>query len=174
MKITITGMPGSGKSTVGKILAEKLKMSFMSIGEMRRAVAKIRGMTIFEYNKLNEDTDTPVDKYQEDFGKQNDNIIVEGRTSFHFIPDSVKVFLGADINVAAERIFKDPRNTEKKYNNVEEVEAAIKDRMENDGKRYKERYGFDAFDRKNFDIVIDTTSISAEEVAEEIILKLQK
>lgn len=174
MKITITGMPGSGKSTVGKILAEKLKMSYVSIGDMRRAVANLRGMTILEYNKLSEDTDSQVDNYQKDFGKNNDNIIVDGRTSFYFIPDSVKVYLDIDIKVAAKRILKDPRKTEKKYANQEELEKEIKERMENDRKRYKEIYGIDAFDKKNFDIVVDTSSLTIEQVVREIMVKLSK
>ncbi len=172
MKITITGMPGAGKSTVGKILAEKLKLSFTSIGQMRRAIAKTRSVAIEDYNRLSEDTDTPVDNYQKDFGKNNDNIIVEGRTSFHFIPDSIKIFLDVDLKVAAERIFNDPRKTEKKYASPDELKNAIKERLEQDRNRLRERYNIDILEKGNFDIVVDTTSLTIEQVVEEILKRL--
>ena len=50
------------------------------IGGMRRALAKKRGMTLAEYNKLGEkdpSTDREVDDYQTELGKKKNNIIVD-------------------------------------------------------------------------------------------------
>ncbi|MBU0540313.1 AAA family ATPase, partial [Patescibacteria group bacterium] len=67
MIITISGVPGSGKTTVAKILAERLGMKFYSMGDLRGKMATERGLTIDELNKLGETeafTDNDVDTYQ--------------------------------------------------------------------------------------------------------------
>ena len=46
MQITIGGMPGSGKSTIGKMLAKSLGYKYYSIGEIRRELAQKRGLTM--------------------------------------------------------------------------------------------------------------------------------
>ena len=94
VKVTITGVPGSGKTSVGKLVAEKLGLKFFSVGDMRGQMAKERGITLTELNKIGERegwTDKQVDDYQKEFGRKEDNFIFEGRLSFHFIPDSIKI-----------------------------------------------------------------------------------
>ncbi|MFH1364907.1 MAG: AAA family ATPase, partial [Candidatus Aenigmatarchaeota archaeon] len=89
MIISICGISGSGKSTISKLLAERLGYKHYSIGEIRRKMAVDRGMTLAELNKLGEKedfTDKEVDKFQEELGKKEDNFVIDGRTSFHFIP----------------------------------------------------------------------------------------
>ncbi|MCX6741353.1 MAG: AAA family ATPase, partial [Candidatus Parcubacteria bacterium] len=46
MIITLSGKPGSGKTTVAKILAEKLGYKFYSTGDLRGQMAMKRGLTI--------------------------------------------------------------------------------------------------------------------------------
>ena len=50
--ITITGQLGSGKSTVSKMLAERLKWQYYSTGMAQRTIAKKRGITTVELNRL--------------------------------------------------------------------------------------------------------------------------
>ncbi|MEA3378818.1 MAG: cytidylate kinase family protein [Nanoarchaeota archaeon] len=172
MQITISGFPGSGKTTVGRMLAEELGYTFFSIGDIRREIAKRKDVTILELNKSKEDNDTEVDNYQMELGQRQDNIIVEGRMAFHFLPNSIKFFFDVDVSTATERIFKDQRLAEKKYLNKETLYLDIKKRMANDKKRYREIYSIDAFDKSNFDYVIDTTDKGLGEVKEEILKKL--
>ena len=40
MIITISGLPGSGKSTIGKMLAKKLGYKFYSMGDLRGKIEK--------------------------------------------------------------------------------------------------------------------------------------
>jgi len=176
MIITISGVAGSGKSTVGKILAEKLGMKYYSVGELRRRMASDRGMSLEEFNRLgeNEDfTDRLVDEYQAELGKKEDNFIIDGRLSFHFIPNSVKVFLDVSDEEAARRILKDKREAES-FRTFEDALESIRRRNQSDALRYKKYYGVDLYDRKNFDIVIKTDSIPAEEVARRIMEFIKK
>ncbi len=165
MIITISGTPGSGKSTVGKLLAKKLGYKYYSIGAMRRAMAKERGMTLQEFNVLGEKhsfTDVDIDRWQTKLGRERDNLVVEGRTSFHFIPHSVKIFLKVDLTEAARRIFHDPAHVRRfeashHYQTVKELEHGLRGRMASDARRYKKYYGLNFYLAKHYDIVLDTT-----------------
>jgi len=167
MIITINGTPGSGKSTVARWLAEKMKMKHYAMGDLRRKMALERGMTIDELNKLGEKeawTDKEADNYQIKLAKNEDNFIIEGRVSWHFMPKSIKIFLRADLEKAAERIFREKRKSERKYKNAADVLKELKERMKSDEKRYKKYYGINGvYDIKNYDLVIDTTNMTIEE-----------
>lgn len=176
MKITISGMPGSGKTTVGRMLAEKLGYDFFSVGDLRGKMAAERGMTIEELNKLGETeawTDKEVDDYQANYGRTHDNFIVEGRLAFDFIPDSIKIFLDADLRTAAERVFADPRPDEARRASVEDEMQAMRERIESDKKRYLKYYGIDPYDKKNFDIFLNTTNVGIEEVSKKLLNMIQ-
>ncbi len=112
MIITISGQAGSGKSTVARMLAKKLGFKHYSMGDLRRKMALKKGITLAELNKLGEKedfTDKDVDEHQKRLGEKEDNFVIDGRTSFHFIPHSVKVYLKAGIKERAKRVFQDER-----------------------------------------------------------------
>ena len=89
-----------------------------------------------------------------------------------------KIFLDVDFRVGAERIYEDVKsNTERnepRYKTLEEAEKAIKRRMESDIRRYKKYYNVDIYDKTKFDIVINTTKMTPEDVAEKIIREVEK
>ena len=114
MIITISGMPGSGKSTIAKILAQKLGYKHYSIGDLRGKMALDRHLTIDELNELGKRegwTDREPDEYQKKLGHEEDNFVIDSRLGFYFIPHSFKLFLTVDPEVAAERIFPNQRPT---------------------------------------------------------------
>jgi len=185
MKITITGMPGAGKSTIAKALAEKLDLKIYSMGQIRRDIAKKKGITIHEFNKLGEtdpSTDNEVDDYQKEIGQKEDNIIMEGRTSFFLIPNSIKIFIDVSPDEGAARILKDLHDEEKgkkrnegKIGTLEEMKDMLAKRTDSDRRRYKKYYDVeDSFDKSQFDIVIDTTNLTSEEAIQETINKIEK
>ncbi len=171
MIITISGSAGSGKSTVGKILAKKLGFRHYSIGDMRRKMASERGISIAELNRLGEKTDSTdrePDEYQRELGRKEDNFVIDSRLGFHFIPNSVKVYLDANPETRARRVFSDERN-EEKLKSIEDAKKCLVEREKSDKKRYKKYYGVDCYDKSHYDLIIDTSNISAEKVADRII-----
>jgi len=181
MIISISGKPGSGKSSVGKLVAKKLGMTYYSMGDLRREMARKKGMTIEEFNRLgekDESTDRLVDEYQEELGRKKDNFVADGRTSFYFIPRSVKIFLDISMDEAAKRIFNEPKDNKKKrnekeYETTDDVKNEIIERMQSDSKRYKKYYKFDCYDLSHYDFVLNTEKISIEKAAEKIVQYLK-
>lgn len=176
MIITISGMPGSGKTTVGKIIAEKLGLSFFSVGELRGKMALDQGLTLDELNRLGETdktTDSTVDDYQKKLGRENDNFVIEGRLSWYFIPDSYKIFLDCDSKTATERLIKsrDQRPDEKLPTDPDKVRDMIEQRVQSDLKRYQLYYQIDYKDPKHYDLVIDTTELISANQTADLILK---
>lgn len=182
MIITISGTPGSGKSTVGKMLAKKLQYKYYSIGAMRRAMAVERGLTLQQLNVLGEKesfTDHEVDEWQKKLGQTKDNMVVEGRTSFYFIPHSVKIFLTVDMLVAAKRTIHDFAHVRrfeasKHYATPQQLAHGFRHRIASDSRRYKKYYGLNIFLPKHYDLVIDTTKISPQDTLAKILKNIAK
>ena len=167
MRIAISGKAGTGKSTVAKLLSEKLKLKHYSIGDLMRAMASEKKISLLELNKIAEkdkSVDFELDNKLKDLGKKKDSFIVDGRLTAFFIPHAdIKVFLEADEDVRAERILNDKRQHEKSKN-LKEAISNIKKREESEKKRYKQYYGVDYLDKRLYNLVIDTTTLSAEKV----------
>ncbi len=179
MIVSFSGAPGSGKSGIAKRLAEKLGWPYYDMGALRRKLAAERGMTLEEYNTLGETdpkTDTEVDEYQAKLGKEQDNFVIVGRTSWHFIPHSVKIYMDVDPLEGARRIFNDTsvRNEAKNMSRVEAVLENMKKRQQSDSLRYKKYFNIDVNHRSNYDWILDTTKLTVDEVFEEVCGEVEK
>jgi len=182
MVITINGTPGSGKSTVAKKLAKKLKWPRFYGGGIRRMNAKAMGLTLAEYNKLGEkdpSTDFGVDSHLKKIAKKHPNCIIEGRTAWHLIPKSIKIYIDVDEKVGAKRVFNElkkhnKRNEDKNLHSITEVLKSHKQRKLSDYKRYKKYYHFNLYNKKNYDFILDTTNLNKKQVFSEIYNYIKK
>jgi len=93
---------------------------------------------------------------------------MDSRLGFHFIPDSFKVFLKVDLSEAARRIYGANRS-EENYSGVEEALEYLERRIEAEKIRYKQCYDIDFPCEEKFDLVIDTTEKTPEEIVQEIL-----
>jgi len=181
MIISISGLPGSGKSTVAKLIAEQLGFERIYMGGILRKIADQKGISILELMKQ-ADTDSSIDeeadKMVTDFGRNKDNFIIESRTAFHFIPDSLKLFIKVDLKEGAKRIFhdlmKEERNEEDKANSADNLAKMLEERSEVDRERYKKYYGIDYLDESNYDLTVDSTALTPEEVVAKIMVEVEK
>jgi cytidylate kinase len=183
MIIAVGGQAGSGKSTIARIVAEKLGYRYYYMGGLRRKMAQDRGMTLHQLNALGENeawTDQEVDEYQKQLAQKEDNFVIDGRTSFHFIPNAVKLFIDVDPRIGAERVYRDlqkkddQRNEDAKLNSVEAVLESHRQRMASDILRYKKYYGIDVYDTKKYDYVLDTSTLTVPECCEKVLEFIKK
>lgn len=168
MILTLNGRGGSGKSTVARILARKLDFKHYSSGDFMRSLAKERGLSLLELSKLAESDksiDEEIDRRQIKLGEKEDDFVIDARLAAHFLPDSVKVFLECDDMTRAKRILGAKRSDEDNPD-IDTTITNIRTREASEVKRYRTYYGFDPYDPANYDLVIDTSTRSPEEIAD--------
>ena len=170
-RISITGDLGSGRSTVADILAERFGVEHVTLGTIQRAKAAEYGMDTCQFNKFIEgkpEFDKVFDDYQTAYESKDGGFIIDSRLGFFFVPSTFSYYLSADPRVAAERIVAAQRSIER-YKSVDDAVKKIEERRASERLRFKEFYGVDILDMKNYDCVIDTTNLTVEEVAEKMI-----
>ena len=182
--ITIAGKLGSGKSSTAKMVAEILYYKHYSTGDFMRSIANERGISLEELSLIAE-TDDSIDKALDDrnleIGKL-ENIVIDSRLGFYFIPNSFKVFLELDPEIASARIIEDKKSNPNRhtealgtFNTKESIMESINNRLLSERKRYKNLYQIeDITSHDNFDLVIDTTQILLSEVSKKIIEEYNK
>ncbi|MBU0598335.1 cytidylate kinase family protein [Patescibacteria group bacterium] len=169
MIISLSGKPGSGKSTVAKKLAKDLGYERYYMGRMFREAAKKRGLSLLEFLKwaeTDERGDKEFDKIVTQLGQTKDNLVIESRTAFHFIPHSLKIFLDIKEEEGAKRIWlslqvqgQQTRNEDKNLKSYEDVLKSIKDRIRSETVRYQNIYGLNIFNKGHYDLFLDTTHL---------------
>jgi cytidylate kinase len=171
--ITIGGLPGSGKSTVSKLIAEQLKIDYMNAGDIFRSLANKKGLTLEEfgiYAEQNPNVDQAIDKKVVEVAKKGD-VILEGRLAGIMLSQngigSKKIWLDAPLKIRAERIAK------REDKPIETVLGEVQERERNEWDRYFNLYNIDLNDLSIYDMIIDSAPITAEEVAEQIVKGVQ-
>ncbi len=170
--ISISGDLASGKGTVSKILIEKLNYEVYRNGNYFRQLAKEKGMDVTSFGKYVEkhpEIDKQIENSASEYAKTHDNFIIDARLGWYAVPESFKVYLKVDIDIAAKRAFLDKnRKDTENFSTLEEQKQDMITRHNSENKRYLELYGVDRDDMSNYDLVIDTSNITPEQVAEEI------
>ncbi|WP_410509020.1 AAA family ATPase [Methanosarcina hadiensis] len=157
MQITVSGLPGSGTTTLSRLLAECYDLELVSSGEIFRKMAKERGMSLSEFGALAErdpSIDLDIDKNQKSIIHSRENIILESRLAGHMAqgrPNVLKVWIKAPVLTRVKRI----QRREKSVSFDEELKKTV-ERERSESLRYKNYYGIDITDLSIYDIVIDS------------------
>jgi predicted cytidylate kinase len=166
-KITLSGVAGTGKSTVGKILKQKLDYEFVSVGNFAREYAeKEFGLTINAFQekcRLDPSLDEMIDRKFKAYCNERSGIIADYRLGFKFIENAFHCLLTVSDPVAATRIQQGQRQGEA-------VDAtSIQQRNREMRDRFLEKYGVDFTDTKNYHLVINTDALTPHAVADLIV-----
>ena len=171
--ITISGKPGSGKSSTADRAAELLGYTRHSSGDMVRRVLAREGMSLEEYNDRAGDDHDLDDKVDEELRslRNHKDVVVDSRLGFYWIPESFKVYLDLDLEIATARIFKDAVSNKRRSaagegtSSLPDVARQVRERMEAEQSRFRSLYGIDPYNTTHFDLVIDTSRHDPQTVA---------
>ena len=166
-KISLAGDLGSGKSTVSQILIRDLGVEYYGTGKICRKVAIEMGLDIADMNVYMEthpEVDTMIDDGLKALSDDPRNLIIDSRMAWHFTRGTFKVYLTCDPMQAARRIQTAGREDEH-FTSLQDAADRITKRKESERRRYFDMYGVDCKDLSNYDLVIDTTFASPEEIA---------
>ena len=170
--ICISGLPGCGKSTVAKKLAQKYRLKYISGGDALKELAveagfKPSGEDWWEteegrrfLNKRLEDPDFDkrVDEKLIEAARQG-NVILDSWTMPWLFNEGFKIWLDASLEVRASRAAKRDKIS------LDEAKKLIMEREEKTKEIYRRLYGFKlGEDFSPFHIILDTDKLDADEV----------
>ena len=176
MKLAISGDIGSGKSTLCKILSEELGFPIVSIGKLNREKAESLNMSISDFSNYmlsHPEIEEEFDNAQKAYENSDENVIIDSRLGFHFVPSAISIYLKVSTYDAALRIFKEKREKEK-YETKADCMIAIDSRAKSERQRYWNKYRVDIQDELNYDFIISTADKTPEEIAQKIIRLVRK
>jgi predicted cytidylate kinase len=172
MRITLSGDLGSGKSTVGRRLAERLKLPHHSAGSLFREIGQISNLDALQTNLAAEDNvaiDAAVDNRTRELDRTVASFIIDSRMAWHFVTGAARVYLSASPETAAKRIAADTTRSSETYTSHAEALASLERRRESEVRRYKKLYSADITDARNYDLIIITDDAEVDDIAEVII-----
>ena len=167
--ITISGLPGSGTTTVAQILKEKLGLPYVYTGQIFRDKAKEYNMNLADfsiYAEENFEIDREIDRAQKKILEEG-NIILEGRLAGWLAHEnnipSLKVWLECNRETRIQRIVNREGST------IVKKQGETIQREESEKGRYQKIYSMDITDISFYDVVIDTVDKKPEDIADLII-----
>ncbi len=170
--ICISGMAGTGKSTLSKKLAEKYHLRYFSGGDVLKELAKQEGYDVsirgwWESPEglkfLNERVNNPkfdktVDEKLLEYAEKGD-VLLDSWTMPWLLTDGFKIWLEASFEKRAARV------ADRDNMSVAEALEVLKEKEAHTKAIYKALYGFVlGEDYKPFDFVLDTDNLSAADV----------
>jgi cytidylate kinase len=154
MIITVSGPPGSGKSTLSKTVADHFELTLISSGDVFRAMAGERGVNLEEFGQIaekNRDIDMEIDRRQVELSKQVGDFLFEGRLSGWFIEADLTIMLKTDVRVRARRI------SQRENISLNQAMDETMVRQQSEATRYRDHYNIDITDLTPYDLVIESS-----------------
>jgi len=172
MRISISGPPGSGKTTICMIVANRLSCNFVLVGQVFRQMASERQVDLGAFGRLAEEDETidrELDERMVEVAKTSDNIVLEGRLTGLLLKANkipvLAVFVTASEQVRAERV------AQREGRDVASVLKEMRTRERSEKKRYLVYYGVDPNDKSAYDLSVDSTNMPADKIADIILEK---
>ena len=163
MRITVSGLPGSGTTSLARHVAEMLHTGMISAGEVFRQMAQEYGMDLAAFGKRAESDpsfDRLIDERQREIALAHDDIVVEGRLSGWFVREAdLKIWLLAPTECRVARI-----QTRDIIGDPETAARMTREREACEAQRYQSYYGINIDDLSPYHLVLNSEHWSVEEL----------
>lgn len=155
MLLTVSGPPGSGKSTTAAALAAEFDLEHVSGGDIFRELAADQGLSVGELNsKAEEDPqiDRDLDRRLQQIAHDRDEVVLESRLAGWLAGDAAtfRIWLQAPLPVRAQRI------ADRENKPVPQAQEETQTREESEKIRYRDYYDIDITDLSIYDLSINT------------------
>ena len=170
-KITISGKICTGKSTLLKSLQKELNWPVFMTGQLFREYVKKNRLNMEHVEEQSEALTKKIDYQVRNLIKQPGNLIVDGWMSgimANNFSNVLKVLLICEDTIRYKRF----ANREKI--NLDEAKIRVDERQNNWLSKLKKIYKRNDFmDPKNYDLIIDTSNISSQDVIKKVLNSLK-
>ena len=174
MRITISGPPGSGKTTACSKLSEVLGLDAVVFGKIFRELAAEKNLSLGELGAIAENDpsiDRMIDSRILEIARAHPDIILESRLSAYMLSrhsiTAFRILLEASPEVRMARVGV------REGESLEEATAKTVERQQSEAKRYMKYYGIDINDRSVYDLVVNTDNMTPDQVIELILEKVR-
>ncbi len=171
MRITVSGMPGAGKTGAAKYLSKKLHLRCYSTTAFMKMLAERNNMHLRHLSKLSEGVtfDRRIDHLHNNLQKEDD-FVVDSRLGVYFFPDAINIYLAVKPEIAIKRLVKRELLVEREMETIKRAVREIVKREDEAREAFKKDYGIDIYDKKNYEIYLDTSDMTRAR-ANKVILK---
>ncbi len=172
MRITLSGDLGSGKSSVGKLLAERIDAPHHSAGSLFREIGHISNLDALKTNLAAENNvaiDHAVDEATRKLDREVPDFVINSRMAWHFVHDATKVYLAVAPETAARRIMADTGRGTERYDDLAAAASGLAERRQSERKRYSHLYNVDIGDIGNYDLFVITDDAAVTDIADLIL-----
>lgn len=165
--VTVSGPPGSGKSTAARKVAERRGLEYVSAGDRFRAEAARRGLDLGAFSRLAE-RDPTIDRSLDESmaGLARPGRLLDGRIQGALLRR--RNALVRDILITAREDVRVRRLAERDHQTVEEARRLTREREASERDRYLRYYRIDV-DREPADLTVDTSDRSIDEVVQIVV-----
>lgn len=169
MRLSVSGLPGSGTSSVSRLVAARLGVEHVDGGSVFRALAAERGMDLAAFGALAEADpaiDRELDERLAERARAGD-VLLESRLAGWILAgeglEGLRVWIACDPDERARRVARRDGGT------AEDAAAANAAREASEAARYRAYYGIDLGDLGVYHLVLDSTSVPVEELVEQVV-----
>ncbi len=172
MILTISGLHGTGKSTIGKLISQKLGLKYYSTGQAFRDLANDMNFTLEEFTKYveeNPDIDKKLDDKIIEIA-QKENVIIDSQLSAYILESTAdfKILLTCPLEIRVNRM------TERDTSLYEDTLRETTIREKSELIRFNKLYDIDLNNQLIYDVIIDTAELTIEEILEIIFSALKR